>query len=168
VEPSDGDSGAAGDDSFVDFADRATGPLSRALIGAFGPEIGRDAALEALAWGWEHWDRLARMKNPTGYLFRVGQSVARRSIRRAKRIDVRVLDDLDPIHHDHPADIELSRGIERLSPRQRAAVLLVVGYGVPLREAASSLDCSVSTLRNHVDRALRHLREQLGASDDGR
>lgn len=168
MDPSDGDSEAVGDDSFVDFAERAIGPLSRALIGAFGPEIGRDAALDALAWGWEHWDRLAWMKNPSGYLFRVGQSAARRSIRRTERIDVSALEDLDRIHHDQLTDVELNNAIEQLSPRQRAAVVLVVGHGVPLREAASSLGCSVSSLRNHVDRGLRHLREQLGVTDDVR
>jgi len=35
---------------------------------------------EALAYAWENWDRLSSMKNPVGYLYRVGQSRARRGI----------------------------------------------------------------------------------------
>lgn len=31
-----------------------------------------------MAWGWEHAGELAAMTNPAGYLFRVGQSAARR------------------------------------------------------------------------------------------
>jgi hypothetical protein len=29
---------------------------------------GRDAAADALAYGWEHWERIKDMKNPIGYL----------------------------------------------------------------------------------------------------
>ena len=55
-----------------------TGPrLRTALIAAYGPDAGADAAAEAMAYGWEHWTRLAEMENPAGYLFRVGQSAAR-------------------------------------------------------------------------------------------
>ena len=35
---------------------------------------------EAFGYAWENWDRLKAMKNPTGYLYRVGQSKARRGI----------------------------------------------------------------------------------------
>ena len=36
----------------------------------------------ALAYGWQHWDRIGAMANPVGYLFRVGQSAARTDRRR--------------------------------------------------------------------------------------
>jgi hypothetical protein len=36
-----------------------------------------DAVAEALAYGWEHWDRVSAMENPLGYLYRVGQSRSR-------------------------------------------------------------------------------------------
>jgi hypothetical protein len=36
-----------------------TGPrLRTALTAAYGPDVGADAAAEALAYGWEHWPRL--------------------------------------------------------------------------------------------------------------
>jgi DNA-directed RNA polymerase specialized sigma24 family protein len=41
------------------------------------------------------------------------------------------------------------------------AVVLVHGFGYPLAEAAGVLDCSVSTLRNHLDRGLTHFRHDL-------
>jgi RNA polymerase sigma factor (sigma-70 family) len=157
------DAGTGSDDAFVDFAARATGPLLRALVGAYGPEVGREAALDALAWGWEHWDRLSAMRNPIGYLFRVGQSAARRSARRTRRVELRASVDPRPAHQDQVRDLELERAVSHLSPRQRAAVVTVVGHGTSLREAADLLGCSVSSLRNHVERGLRHLREQLGA-----
>ena len=39
-----------------------------------GPELGREAAAEALVYGWEQWDRISEMANPAGYLYRVGRS----------------------------------------------------------------------------------------------
>jgi RNA polymerase sigma-70 factor (ECF subfamily) len=52
---------------------RERGPgLRAALVAAYGPQIGLDAASEALAYGWEQWARLRTMENPAGYLFRVG------------------------------------------------------------------------------------------------
>ncbi len=58
--------------AFSEFMIQAEPQLRRALVASFGADAGRDATADALAWGWEHWDRLREMTNPTGYLFRVG------------------------------------------------------------------------------------------------
>ena len=59
-------------------------PLRRALIAAYGTETGVDATAEALAYGWENWERLSQMDNPAGYLFRVGRSRAINVFRRPR------------------------------------------------------------------------------------
>ena len=64
--------------SFEEFVGRFEPRLRVALVAVFGPEVGRDAVAEALAYGWEHWDRIAGMENPGGYLYRVGYDRARR------------------------------------------------------------------------------------------
>ena len=46
--------------------------LRRAFVAAYGGERGREATAESLAFAWEHWDRISRMDNAPGYLFRVG------------------------------------------------------------------------------------------------
>ena len=43
-----------------------------------GIETGPDVAADAFAWAWEYWDEVRAMANPVGYLYRVGQSAARR------------------------------------------------------------------------------------------
>jgi len=51
------------------------------LVRALAPVRGEDAvdgAAEALAYAWEHWERVSSMANPVGYLYRVGQSRTRR------------------------------------------------------------------------------------------
>jgi hypothetical protein len=52
--------------SYTDFVREAEPRLRRALCVAFGRELGLEATAEALAWGWEHWDRMRKMHNPTG------------------------------------------------------------------------------------------------------
>ncbi len=59
---------------FADFVKLHEPKLRIALMSAYGPERGRDATAEALAYGWEHWDRVRGMDEPVGYLCRVGQS----------------------------------------------------------------------------------------------
>lgn len=67
--------------SFESFAVR-NGPRVRAgLVAGYGPQVGLDAAAEPLAYGWEHWDRVEAMHNPAGYLYRVGQTAARKALR---------------------------------------------------------------------------------------
>ena len=59
---------------FTDFVENTELDLRRALIARYGPERGREATAEAFAYAWEHWNRIKDMKNPSGYLYRVGQS----------------------------------------------------------------------------------------------
>jgi DNA-directed RNA polymerase specialized sigma24 family protein len=60
-------------DSFTQFVAEMQDGLRRALIAGFGPEVGREAAEETLIYGWCHWERVQRLDNPSGYLYRVGR-----------------------------------------------------------------------------------------------
>lgn len=55
-------------DSFTQFVREHETPLRHALIAECGGERGREAAADAFAYGWEHWDRVAGLANPVGYL----------------------------------------------------------------------------------------------------
>lgn len=67
---------------FVRFVKEVEPRLSYAFFAAFGPEVGSEVTAESLAHAWEHWPRLRKMDNPAGYLYRVGQTKARRYFRR--------------------------------------------------------------------------------------
>ena len=137
---------------------REAGPkIRRALVSRFGVDIGNELTNDVIAYAWEHWDSLATMENPTGYLCRVGQSAARR-YHRWRRVPP-----LSPIQTGLPAEPEpeLARALTRLKPDQRAAVVLVHGYGWSYAEAAAVLDIPITTLRNHLTRGLARLRKQL-------
>ncbi len=71
--------------TFDDFFTTAEPLLRRALVGGFGPDVGREATAEALAYGWTNWDRVAGLDNPTGYLYRVGERWALRYLDQTPR-----------------------------------------------------------------------------------
>jgi len=65
-------------ESFTRFVERVGPGLTQALVAALGGEVGREMSAEALAYGWEHWDRVGTLENPAGYLYRVGRNRGRR------------------------------------------------------------------------------------------
>ena len=142
---------------FEAFVKEAEPRLRRALVAAYGFEDGRDATAEALAWAWEHWERLRCMANPPGYLFRVAQSRRPQIIRRLlpERAD----------WAEHRFEPGLPGALAKLSRRQRVAVVLVHGYGYTLREVAELTGIKPTTVQNHAERGLARLRTILGVTD---
>lgn len=152
-------------DEFEEFFRSSEVGLRRALISWYGPVVGRDATAAALSWAWENKDRLESIDNLPGYLFRVGQSNAKREFRRTRSwsLDEWALGSPD---ENFPFEPELLPALAALSDRQRSAVLMVHGYGYSFRDAADALNISLGTIRTHVDRALARLRSQLEVDDD--
>jgi DNA-directed RNA polymerase specialized sigma24 family protein len=130
-----------------------------ALMAAYGLERGREAAAEALAWAWEHQDRLEKLTNPVAYLYRVGQSRTR--LRRVRVLHSR------PEWSEPWVEPALHRGLAGLSERQRVAVVLVYGYGWTFPEVAELLEVKVTTVQTHLERGLARLRSVLEAQSDG-
>jgi DNA-directed RNA polymerase specialized sigma24 family protein len=100
------------------------------------------------------------MGNPAGYLYRVGQSKARRYRRRPLRLpgaEATAEPWVEP---------GLPPALERLSERQRQAILLCHGYGWTLAEVAELLDVGPSTVQRHLDRGMTKLRTHLGVTSD--
>ena len=146
--------------SFTDFARVVEPKLLLAFSSRFGVERGGEATAEALAWGWEHWDRVEDMDNAVGYLYRVGASKTRRFFRRPVAFP--------PVDTDQWPWVEpaLPTALARLSGKQRSAVLLVHSFGWTFPEAADLMGVGVSTVQKHVDRALTKLRDSLEVTVD--
>ena len=58
----------------------------------------------------------------------------------------------------------LGSALAGLTERQRLAVVLVHGFGWTLREVAELAGIRVTSVQNHLDRGLRHLRDELGVT----
>jgi DNA-directed RNA polymerase specialized sigma24 family protein len=145
--------------SFETFMADAEPRLRRAFVARFGVEHGNDVTADVLAYAWEHWDTLAATANPIGYLYRVGQSRARRYRRWARPVAF-------PMELTVPgSNVEpgLIPALSRLSADQRVAVILVHSYGWTYTEAAEALGTPISTFRNHLHRGMTRLRTLLEA-----
>lgn len=143
--------------TFEEFVTTVGRQVRAGLVAANGAQAGAEATADAMAYAWEHWDRVREMANPAGYLYRVGQTAARKHRRLGDR------ERLFPSPHPHEVEIEprLLPALERLSEMQRTCVVLVHGYGFGQSEVAMLLNVSASTVRTHLDRGLRALREHL-------
>ena len=145
---------------FTRFVKETEPRLSYALAAAYGMEIGAEATADALAWAWEHWDRVKSMTNPGGYLYRVGQSKARRYTR------PRVLfPQVGPLEEPTVAP-ELPDALSELSKNQRVSVVLIHGLGYTEREVADLVGMSRWTVRTHTERGLQKLRSTMGVTID--
>lgn len=155
--------GSADDDGFATFVAASERRLRRALTALLGPSKGREATVEALSYGWEHWDRVSAMENPVGYLYVVARDRATRHERRRRDRPTPQLDQssVDPGGRFEPA---LPALVEALSDRERQVVLLVHGWGWSLGEVAKMLGVSKSSVQTYADRGLSKLREGLGVS----
>lgn len=153
-----GDDTASEVEQFEGFVVAVESRLRGALVALYGSEVGREATAEALAYAWEHWDRIRPMENAAGYLFRVAQSKTRR--RRT------------PVVFDPPQTVEirvepmLQAALRSLSDKQRLAVVLVHGFGWQATEVADLIGLKATTVQNHLERGLRRLRATLGVDDD--
>jgi DNA-directed RNA polymerase specialized sigma24 family protein len=147
-------------EAFTEFVGEIERPLAYALASAYGPEVGREATADALLYAWRNWGRVRVMDNPAGYLFRVGQSSARRYFRR--RI---VLPPVAPseLPHVEPA---LPGALSKLPLMQRVAVVLIHGQGYGPQEAGDLLGVSRSTARKHAERGMAKLRRELGVTNE--
>jgi len=143
-------------ESFTEFVRGVEPRLKRALVAAFGPEVGVEATADALAFGWEHWERVRHRSNPAGYLFGVGRNKARR------RLSRRSVFPAPPSGHEHFVEPGLPRALGRLSERQRVAVMLIHGDQWTFAEVAELLGVSVSTVQQHEKRAMSKLRRSIG------
>jgi len=143
-------------DEFEKFVRASEERLRIALTASFGVADGRTAAVDALSWAWENWDRVKDMSNPVGYLYRVGQTSARRI--RPRPIPITG----DEVHVDvQRISPELVKAVSDLSNQQRTAVMLVHAFGWTVRDVAEVLDLAPSTVQTHSERALARLRNTL-------
>lgn len=145
---------------FTDFVTANEASLRRALIAAVGGEAGREAARDALAYGWEHWARVKEMDNPIGYLYRVGVRRARRAGRRRWVL----FDDGAP--REMP-DIEpgLIPALGSLSERQRTVVVMVHCFQMSLAEVGEVLGIGKTSVQNHLARGIARLRKKMGVEN---
>ena len=108
-------------------------------------ELMQDAFLKL----WERWDSLDGIDDPTGYLFRVALNGSRMRMRAARRAAMRVVRSSDSVDPFEEVDMreDVRRMLRTVTPRQRAALILLDLYGYDSKDAARILRIRPSTVR---------------------
>jgi RNA polymerase sigma-70 factor (ECF subfamily) len=126
-----------------------------------------EIAQEAFLRVWERWPRVAAMDDPAGYLYRAAMNLHRSRIRRA-RLGLRRAIGLSP-GVDGMEEVEsrdaVVRALARLTPRQRAAMVLVDLLDLSSVQAAEALGVRPSTIRVLLARGRAALRDPNGGRD---
>ena len=131
------------------FADEH-GELYRLLCFVTGDRSdAADLMQDAFLKLWERWDRVEAITDPRAYLFRVALNGSRRRARAALRATRRLLP--IPSSHDPFDEVDLREDVRQvllgLSPRQRAALVLLDLYGYSSQEVARIMGIRPSTVR---------------------
>lgn len=121
----------------------------------------RDVADEAVAEGFARAIAYTRgIRDPLAWIYRTAFRIAaeemRRDGRRAEAVDAAI---------EPPALGELLTALRRLSSNQRAAIVLRFEEGLTVEEVARRMGIAAPTVRVHIHRGRRRLRELLGAEE---
>lgn len=145
-------------DDFTIFVKETEPKLSYALAAAYGVQVGKESTADAMSYAWEHWDELKDMENPAGYLYRVGQTAARKHIASMKPGPL-----FPEVNRVELPEVEpgLPAALQSLTEAQRIVVVLLHSLQWSEREVAALMDVDRSTVRRHRDRGLTKLRSAL-------
>jgi RNA polymerase sigma factor (sigma-70 family) len=126
-------------------------------------ELMQDAFLRV----WERWDRVGRMDEPVGYLYRTAMNLFRKRYRRAM-LAVRRSVGMAPAGDDF-ADADDRQTVRRvlatLPPRQRAALVLTEMLGLTAEEAGRTLGVKASTVRSLSHQGRESFRRVMEVED---
>ena len=123
---------------------------------------------EAFLKVWERWDRVRRMDDPTGYLYRTAMNRFRSGLRRAARAARRAFRTVPPADAFAAVDERdaVARAMSRLSRRQRAALVLTEFLGYGSEEAGRILGVKPVTARVLASQARAALKLSLEADHE--
>ncbi|MEX3103452.1 MULTISPECIES: SigE family RNA polymerase sigma factor [unclassified Streptomyces] len=154
-------------DEYAEFAAARAGQLYRSacLMTAGDTYLAEDLVQEALGKNYVRWGRVSKTENPAAY----AQTVLTRVFlthRRRRSSGERATDAFPDLpaadEADAPLRLTLLQALARLSPKDRAVVVLRYWEDRSIEETAHALHTTSAAVRSRSSRALRRLRELLG------
>ncbi len=154
--------------TFVDFYREQRPSLVRALTVTLGDrQLAEDATDEAMTRAYQHWQRVGRMDNPGGWVYRVGLNWSVSLLRRKRRADstasARMVEELPAV--DEPSVLVALR---RLSVDHRAVVVCRYLLGWSEAETAKALGIHAGTAKSRAARAVVRLPRRARPPRTGR
>ncbi|MGH2406726.1 MAG: RNA polymerase sigma factor [Candidatus Limnocylindrales bacterium] len=165
---------ASGDfDAFTALATRALEPLHRtAWLILRSNDLAADAVQESLLAAWLH---IRAVRDPDRFDAWLHRLLVRKCYREARRFRQRAIVEIHIVvpemrAHKDPQDQtaardQLERGFRRLTPEQRAVLVVHHYLGLSDGEAAIALDVAVGTFKSRLHRASAALRAAIEADD---
>jgi RNA polymerase sigma factor (sigma-70 family) len=148
--------------TFEEFFLRTHVALFRALTLVMGNrQEAEDVMQVAYMRVFERWDRVSRMENPEGFLYRVAMNEFRSRYRRAKRAIKRAVTSSSTEEAFEDRDVVI-RALRELVPRQRAAIVLTALLEYSSEEAGELLGIDPATVRTLGSRARATMRKTVG------
>jgi RNA polymerase sigma-70 factor (sigma-E family) len=148
---------------------RAAGLARSALLLAGDVHLAEDLVQETLVRVAQHWSRLIRHGVPDAYAHRVLHNLATDAWRRRQRRPLEV--DLADSRHSSAAEqgagevsstdrrLLMREALDRLTPKQRAVLVLRYYEDFTEIQAAGVLGCSPNTVKSQTRQALSRLRQ---------
>jgi RNA polymerase sigma factor (sigma-70 family) len=169
VEVAEASSNPNLEDEFADFFEAEHRTLYRRMWLVCGDrneaeEIVQDSFLRI----WERWDRVREIDDPTGYLYRTAMNVFRSRYRRGLLVLRRAVGQAPAADEFAAADARetVRRVLATLTPRQRAAIVLVELLGFSSSEAGKVLGIRPGTVRALASQGRAAFRDVLEEPDD--
>lgn len=143
-------------------ADHYAGVVRAAFLVVGDRQEALDIAQETFARAYERWSQVSKMQNQAGWLYRVATNLAITRLRRLRRdhLGARQLEVAAP----EPSDPSLAKALRKLTPAQRAAVVLRFHLDLSIDAAAEVLHKRAGTVRALTSQGVARLREELGDS----
>jgi RNA polymerase sigma-70 factor (ECF subfamily) len=138
----------------------------------------QDLTQEAFIKALQRQDQLKDLEKSAHWLSRIATNTAIDFLRRHGRVAFTPIEDVsDPLMDRAYIDAEerilraekkafLDRGLECLTVRERAALLLRDVEDLPAEEVAARLNCSKATVRSHIANARNKFRNYLAGRGD--
>lgn len=147
---------------FTEWANGAQRPLLRAAVLLTGDlHTAEDLVQEALVKVAMRWSRLAH-ENPTAYARTVivRDNISRWRRRRGRReIELTIETEASEVSSDPETAMVVRKALDRLTPKQRAVVILRHFEDLSIDEVAGILRIGVGTVKSQNAAALARLRE---------
>lgn len=159
IDPDTGASAeASGGHDYAELFRTENSKLYRSLYAYSGGrrDIAEDATVEAFARAIFEGERI---RDPLPWLYRTAFRIAAAELKSDRRRGERQDEAADP---PDEAAIDVLAGLRALSAQQRSAVVLHYLVDLPVEEVARRMGISTSTVKVHLFRGRKHLRELLG------
>jgi RNA polymerase sigma-70 factor, ECF subfamily len=121
-------------------------------------EIAEEAVAESFARAIAH---ATRIRDPLAWIYRTAFRLAREELQRERR----PAPEIEPGSDEPSRLLELIRALRELSPHQRAAIVLRYEADLSIAEVADRMGIAAPTVRVHLFRGRRRLRELLGTEE---